>query len=163
MKKILVLLTALTISFGAMAEKLGVVDVQKIMFTHPKAKTISEELNAEKLRLETDINEKGNKYLANKKALEEKGDKATEDEKAKLLQEEKELQAYIQTLQQQLNELERSKTISLQNEIMTAITEISKEKKIDVVLDKANVVLGGEDITDLVVEFVNNTEKISLD
>jgi Skp family chaperone for outer membrane proteins len=161
MKKVLVLLTLLTVTL--LGDKIGFVDVQTIMGTHPKAKTIAEELNAEKSRLEKDINEKGAVYLANKQALEEKGDSATEEEKTALLQQEKELQAYIAKLQKQLTQMEQEKTSSLQTEVYTAIKEVAKENEVDIVINKTSVILGGVDLTKKVTEFLSGTEKISLD
>lgn len=163
MKKILFTLAFMLVAMGSFADAVGIVNVQALMYSHPKAQNIAQELNAKKESLEKDINKKGEVYLSKRQALIEKGDKATEQEKMALAKEERELQAYIAKLQAELDEFEKSRTNSLQVEIMTAITEIKKIKKLDIILDGSMVILGGTDITREVADFLNNIEKISLD
>ena len=163
MKKILLTLAFMMITMGTFADEIGIVNVQALMYSHPKAQNIAQELKAKKETLEVEINKKGEVYLSKRQDLEEKGDKATEQEKMALAKEEKELKSYIAKLQAELDEFEKTKTNSLQVEIMTAITEIKKIKKLDIVLDGSIVILGGTDITKEVADFLNNIEKISLD
>jgi outer membrane protein len=130
-KLILVLMLVLMTAFlggCSTSEKIGVVDVTKVMADSPKVKKFQE-----------DFNVKG------KETIEQ-----LEKEKATLSPEE--FQKRQQVVYGEFMKVKQDMETQVQDVVKQTVGEISKEKKITVVLYKEGVAQGGTDITDDVIK-----------
>ena len=124
-----VLLVMAFSSIALAAEKIGVIEPQKILFQHPKFSKVTKRVKAV---LESKQNEA-------KAAIE----KASDNKK----------KAKIYATKKQEAAMEEQKLMApLFKEINLAVRTVAKAKKITVVLDKAQVFYGGIDITNDVVQ-----------
>ncbi|TDT71796.1 periplasmic chaperone for outer membrane proteins Skp [Hypnocyclicus thermotrophus] len=162
MKKIVLLVMMVLLGLSAFAQNIGVVNYQKILSNYKGYKDAVNYLEQEKSRLQSDID----KRVAEYKKLESEVNsqkKSTEEDKQKLQRELKSLNQYVDTMKQVLSKTEYEQMNTVKSDINVVIQEVAKEKKLDVVLDSQVVIIGGIDISDVVIERLANTEKISLD
>lgn len=138
MKKIIVFLSLTLICF---AETVSV-DLDFLLKSHPKLKTVQNELEKEKTKLEKDLNAKADKLKIEYETLAKKGSKITEAEKQAFAKKDKELSEQFVKSQTNLANLETKKINSLVTEIKTAISNYAKTKKYDAVVEKKTVYYG---------------------
>ena len=124
---ILVFVTALLGGCSG-ADKVGVVDVSKVMTDSPKVK-----------KFQDDFNVKGKETI-----------EALEKEKATLSPEE--FAKRQQAVYGEFMKVKQTMESEVQGVVKQAVEEISKEKKLGVVLYKEGVAQGGTDITDDVIK-----------
>lgn len=127
---IFLLAMALLAGCSATGEKIGIVDMDKVVKESPKAQEFQNQLD----QIGTEIQ---NEY----KAIEENNDLNEEEKKTK---KEEVLQRFV-TAKQELEE-------KLNSAIETAVKEIASEKKLEVIFYKHSVRYGGVDITQEVIE-----------
>lgn len=124
---ILVFVAALLGGCGT-TEKVGIVDVSKVMSESPKVKKFQE-----------DFNVKGKEVI-----------EGLEKEKATLSPEE--FQKRQQAVYAEFMKVKQNMETEVQGVVKQAVEEISKEKKMTIVLYKEGVAQGGTDITDEVIK-----------
>ena len=124
---VLVVMTALLGGCGT-GDKVGVVDVSKVMTDSPKVK-----------QFQDDFNVKGKETI-----------ESLEKEKATLSAEE--FAKRQQVVYGEFMKVKQDMETQVQGVVKQAVEEISKEKKLGVVLYKEGVAQGGTDITDDVIK-----------
>ncbi|MDN5303987.1 MAG: outer membrane protein [Fusobacteriaceae bacterium] len=162
MKKLVLLVMMVVLGMSAFAQNIGVVNYQKVVSNYKGYKDAINYLEQEKSRLQGDID----KRVAEYQKLEEKvrnNKNATDEEKQNLQRELNSLNQYVETMKQILSKTEYEQMNTVKSDINVVIQEVAKEKKLDVVLDSQVVITGGIDISEIVIERLANTEKISLD
>lgn len=146
-----------------MADKIGVVDLQKAVNSHPLLEDVLKEINDKKVGLEKELEAKQVEFGEIQNGIIEKGENATKEDRVKLMQLEEEFKKLVSEKKAELNKFTQAKTKPLQEDVFTAIPEIKKEKGLDIIFDKSLVIVGGEDITDEVIDFLGGLEKIDLE
>lgn len=113
------------------SSNIGVVNYQMILQQHPDAAKVEETMNNEIAAAQKDFNEK----TANMN--------------------DKEKQDYYTQVQQRLQLKQQELVVPVHDSITAAIKAVADTKGLSVVLNKDNVVYGGQDITDDVVKKVS--------
>jgi Skp family chaperone for outer membrane proteins len=150
-------------TFCLMADKIGVVDLQKAVNSHPQLEEVLKEIREKQSELEKDLEAKQAEFGKIQNEIIEKGDSATREDKIKIMQMEEEFKKLVAEKKAELNRFSQSQTKPLQEDVFTAIPEIKKEKGLDIIFDKSLVIIGGEDITDEVIDFLSGLEKINME
>ncbi|MGL5512154.1 MAG: OmpH family outer membrane protein [Sporomusa sp.] len=125
---VLILVAALALSGCSGAQTIGVLDVNKVMSDSPKVKQLQEELNS-----------KG-KELSDQLEKDKAGLSAEEFQK-------RQEAAYGEFLK-----IKQDMEAQIDSSIQQAIDQVSKDKKLSIVLYKNGVAQGGTDITDAVMQ-----------
>lgn len=166
MRKVCVLVFALTMALiltagaaQAKVEKVGVVNIQKILNDYKEAETVNNNLQQEKDALQEKLDKAQDEIKSKKDKYEKKIAKMSDADKKKASEElNKDLTSLQDTFQKYSNQL-RSKQEEAYNEIqskiMKTINEIAAADGIDVVVEKAVIYVGGIDITEKVLEKLN--------
>lgn len=162
MKKILILIIAVTMSVSIFAAKIAIVNTQKVFQGYSKTQTAKAKLEKEKNKLEGQLAVKADSLTKIMKKLNAKGDNITEAEKDRFEKQETEFGKQRQALQKKLGELEYEEMRPIQAEIKSAIQQIARKNKYDMVIDGGAVLYGGEDITTEVLNALENSKKIKL-
>ena len=158
MKKILIPAMALMLSVSAFAMKVGYVNSQEAFAKFSQTKTVQENLNKEKTRLENEIK----KEVALQKAqleLQAKGTKVTDKEKTAFEGQVKAFQKFIQDSQTKLSKEEFTRFQAIETTMNNAISEVAKAGKYDYVFEAGAVKFGGENITDKVISTMEKNKK----
>ena len=155
MKKIALILTILICSFifvcttaVAKTENIGVVNINKILENYTTAQEVTADLKVQedelqKLVVDAKKQIKKAKTPLEKKNLEEK------------LTEQFSIKRNVYAKEQS------EKWKKIENKVFAEIKKVAKNKKIDMVLNKQSVIIGGEDITDKVIDGLNKEAKKS--
>ena len=153
LKSLLVLSVAAGVCFslisGARSASLsgiGFIDVQKVFKSYSETEKAQAQISKE----EEDFKKE---FEASQKKIEEaktakKSDKAIEDLT-------KSLEKDLAPKREKLIKLNSELTSSLQQKIVSTVKEVAKNLGIDVVLDKQVVINGGTDISDMVINKLN--------
>ena len=149
-------------AFCLMADKIGVVDLQRAVNSHPQLEDVLKEINEKKAGLEKELEAKQTEFGQIQSEIIEKGENATKEDRIKLMQMDEDFKKLVSEKKAELNKFTQAKTKPLQEDVFTAIPEIKKDKGLDIIFDKSLVIVGGEDITDEVIEFLGGLEKIDL-
>jgi|GEM_PF-1275778 len=167
MKKIggvlLVLLSLVAFTYGSAEaksiEKICVVNMQKILNDYKEAENVNAALQSDKDELQKKLDEEQDALKKKKDKLEEKASKANEADKKKMGDELNKELTKLQTNFQKYSEDLRNKQAEafkeLEAKILAAITTVSTEEGADLVLEKGVVFIGGNDITDQVLDKLN--------
>jgi Skp family chaperone for outer membrane proteins len=177
MKKLLVLISVLLISFTSFAA-IGTVDSQKVAQGYSAYKEAMEFLQKESRRLQVDLDARKQEYdteiqkyiekydiqtSAGDKNLQAKLDvKMTEKEKEELTRSKNALETYFRMIQSSLSQQEADQMNKIRTDIQVAIKEIASQEGLEVILEKQTVVYGGVDVTQKVIDFLQGAEKIEL-
>lgn len=141
-------------------QKIGIVNMQKVLSEFKEAEEVNDALQQEKDELQAKLDKEQEKLKNKKESYEKKLSKLKEDEKKKAAEELNKDLIKLQDTFQQYSEQLREKQITafkkLEEKILVAVNEVAKEQGITIVLEKGVVFLGGEDITDLVIERLNS-------
>ena len=124
----------------------GYIDVQKVFKEYRETEKAQEEVAKQEEEFKKDF-EDSQKKLAE---AEKKDMKRSEMEKLR-----KELEDKLEPKRERLIELNRRLTQKIQDEILDATKEVAKKVGIDVVFDKQVVIIGGIDLTEMVVNKLN--------
>lgn len=162
MKKILTLIMAISISGSIFAAKIATISTQKVFQGYSKAQSAKTKLLDEKNKLEGQLSLKAKSLDKVKKELIAKGKKVTEAEADKYKKQEMELSKEYQALQQKLSRMEYEEMVPIQTEIKSAINQVARKNKYEMVVEESAVLYGGEDITAEVLKSLENSKKIKL-
>ena len=136
---------ALTLGFSAniaSAETIGVVDLDKVINSYTKAQNVSAELKVKEAELQ--------KFLAD--AQKKLKDTASPLDRKNL---EDKLTAEFKTKSDAYRNYQVTQMKSIEDNVFGTIEKIAKDQNVDVVINKAAVLVGGCDITDKVVTTLN--------
>ena len=141
----ILIILSFTISM-AMAETIGYIDVQKVFSSYKATKTAQTKI--------------AKKEAAYKKEF-DKYQKIIEDaRKAKKPQKEidaliKKYEKKLQPMKKELVQLNNILTTKLQNDIVSTVKVVAKELGVDLVLDKQALIVGGMDLSGMVINKLN--------
>lgn len=129
-------------SVSVIAQTIGVVDADKVLTNYSKAQDVEADLKVKEAEIQ--------KFIAD--AQKQIKDAATPVEKNNL---EKKLSEEFKTKQTEYRKMQVTESEKINNDIITAIKTIAKDKSIDMVLAKGAVFSGGTDLTDEVLGKLN--------
>lgn len=141
-----IILTALcTFVFAGqtLATNIGYIDFKKVGTSYNYAKTVFKELDNKSLELQQFIIDKDKQY------------KAIESPIAKKNFEEKTQQEFT-TKKEALEKMQMTKEEDIYNRIIAATKVIANQKKLDAVFDHTSLFVGGVDISDDVIKYLNS-------
>lgn len=124
------------------AQVIGTVDADKIITNYSKAQDVEADLKVKEAEIQ--------KFIA--EAQKKIKDAATPVEKNNL---EKQLSDEFRAKQAEYRRVQLDESKKINDEIISAIEEVAKTQKIDIVLAKGAVFVGGSDITDDVLKSLN--------
>lgn len=131
---------------AASLSSIGVIDVQKVFKGYKETSKAQVQLTKEEAAFKKDFEESQKKLEAAKAA--KKSDKEIEDLT-------KELEESLAPKRDKLMKLNEALTTTLQKEIISSVKTVAKNLGLDVVFDKQVVIVGGVDISDMVVNKLN--------
>ena len=161
MKKLILFLALTVVTFSETVS----VNMDYLVNKHPKIETVKKEIETEKTRLETIINQKADELSVEKAALDAKKDKVTEEEATAFYKKEQELQKLYSDSQSSLLSFKDKKLQGLYTEVVEAVKTLQKLKKYDAIVEKTAIYVGAEKITDVsddVLKTLKSSEKIEL-
>ena len=135
--------------FALGAASIGYIDVQKVFKEYKETSKAQEQVAKQEEEFKKEF-ETSQKKLAE---AEKKEMKREELDKLK-----KELEDKLTPKRQSLIELNEKLTAKLQAEILSSAKDVAKKVGIDVVFDKQVVITGGVDLTEMVINKLNNKE-----
>ena len=125
---------------------IGFIEVQKVFKSFKETVKAQEKLAKEESAFKKEFEESQKKLEASKAA------KKSQKEIESLT---KELEEKLAPKREQLMKLNEELTGRLQGEIVSSVKSVSKNLGLDIVLDKQAVIIGGVDITDMVINKLN--------
>lgn len=146
------LATSASAQSAAVAQNVGVVDRDKVVTSYPKAKQAAEELKKSEESVHKLIETSNKKYEEAKTAR--KPPAELEGLQRRL---QKQIDTEVRKVQARAQELEKQ----LENDIDAAIKTEATSRKVDVVILKQAVLLGGTDLTDGVIKRLNTVASAS--
>lgn len=149
MKKILVV-ASLLLATSAFAEKVGVIDTQKVVSSYSGALTAQTSLESEAQRLENEVRQKEISLQKEQVALEAKGDKLSAAEKKAFEKKVQKFQEFVASSRKNFGESQFKKMEKIDSILNKAVEKVAKSGGYDYIYEKTAVRFGGEDITDKV-------------
>ena len=134
----------------AYADAMGFIDVKKVFTSYNKTQTAQAELEVKEKKFSEAFEEK------NKKIQEAKDQNKSEADIQKLI---KQYEDELEPQKKEIMDINTRLSMQLQQDIIKAVDQVAKELGIDVVLDKQVIIVGGTDITELVVARLNAVKK----
>jgi Skp family chaperone for outer membrane proteins len=147
MKKLLALfvLTLALVQF-VHAESLGFIDVQKVFLGYKEAQKLSEQFEEKQRDFKKDYDAKEAEVM---KAIRE-GKSQAEIDKMK-----ENIKSELEPKQKQLQDFNERSTLKIREEIVKATKDVAKDVGLTMVLDQKVFIIGGIDLTDLVLKKLN--------
>jgi Skp family chaperone for outer membrane proteins len=147
MKKLLALfvLTLALVQF-VHAESLGFIDVQKVFLGYKEAQKLSEQFEEKQRDFKKDYDVKEAEVM---KAIRE-GKSQAEIDKMK-----ENIKSELEPKQKQLQDFNERSTLKIREEIVKATKDVAKDVGLTMVLDQKVFIVGGLDLTDLVLKKLN--------
>jgi Skp family chaperone for outer membrane proteins len=140
------LILLVSVASGAFAASMGFIDVQKVYSDYKEYKKAKDELKKQEdeyAKAEKEAQDKMDKAIADKK---------TEEELKKLRDE---LLADLKPKGEAYMAVKKQKMDKINNDIIKASDKVAKKVGIDVVVDKVAIIVGGVDLTDMVISELN--------
>lgn len=125
------------------AESIGFIDIQKVFTGYEKTQSAQDKFRDKEQALQKEIEEK------QKEIEKAKEDKKSEADIRELIDR---LDNELEPKRRELLEIREALTNEIQNDIIKATEAAAKDLGIDVVVDKQAVIVGGIDMTSLVIE-----------
>ena len=151
MKK-LILVASLLLATSAFAEKIGVVDTQRVVSQFSITKAAQKDLEGQVKRLENEARTKEITLQKEYVALQSKGDKLTDAEKKAFEKKSQDFQSFLNSSQDKLNKDQMAKLKRIEDVYVKAIKKVAAEGKYDYIFEAEALKVGGEDITDRVIK-----------
>ena len=154
-------------SMKSFAQKVGVVDGQKVLDTYSEYKSAT-------TKMDVIIKSWQDTLGMMNKALQDKFDSyqkiletMSKEAKTKADEELKKMQADIQSYNVQKSDQQKGEIVKVRSELMTpivntvkeAINTVAKKKKLEIILDKGNVAYVGEGVTDITADVQASLKK----
>ena len=125
---------SLAVEEDSASGEIAFVDIQEVFSVHPDKLAAEEELNLAAQELQTE--------------LEEEARDLSKEEQEEMLRE----------YQAELSEKEQQLIQDILADIEESIRQVAEEKEVRMVLDKKNVIYGGYDLTNEVIEYIESRE-----
>ena len=151
MKK-LILVASLLLATSAFAEKIGVVDTQRVVSQFSITKAAQKDLEGQVKRLENEARTKEITLQKEFVSLQAKGDKLTDAEKKAFEKKSQDFQSFLNASQDKLNKEQMTKLKRIEDIYEKAVKKVAAEGKYDYVFEADALKVGGEDITDKVLK-----------
>lgn len=160
MKRLIFALLALPLAYGvALADnKIGVINLQKIVQQSPDAEKFNKELQAtfkprqeELMKLGKDLQAKQQKFASEQSKL---SPKKRQEAETKLETQKRDLQKQAQAYQQDLTKARNKDLLALDEKVRKAVSEVGKDGGFTVIIDKqsAPFSIDSTDVTDEVMK-----------
>ncbi|MGL4977855.1 MAG: OmpH family outer membrane protein [Cetobacterium sp.] len=149
-------------STSIFAINIGVIDSEYIFSQYNKRYEMEEILETKRLELNSDIEGLRQSLLEQEKIIKSKS-KITEADKKKLLNLKKQFQEKIELSEQNFQENQQNFIHDIKFEIDSVAILIGKQKNLEMVIEKSATIYGGIDLTEDVINFLNNKESFKLD
>ncbi len=133
-----------TLCAAAQATTIGVIDFKKVGTSYNYAKAAFKEVDNKSMELQQYLIDKDKQY----KAIDSPIAKKNFEDKTK---------AEFEAKRDALEKLQVAKEDEIYNRILAAAKAVANAKKLDAVLDQNAVFIGGMDITDDVIRYLNGT------
>ena len=127
----------------------GYVDTSEVLQTYNKAIAAQSDLAQKQQDIQEFFTMKQKEYESLIKP------DSTEDE---IILIKKKLENEVEPKKQELMELNKKLSLEIENDIIIATEAIAKQLRLDVVIDKKAILVGGMDITGFVIGRLNNTK-----
>jgi len=168
MKKfIITLIAGAAIAANVAAFEIGIIDPQIVFEKYPETKKTQQYLESKKIELQKVLNEEKDIISKKEEEVSAKAEKATDKEKKELEAMKENFKEKFKALQQRLDQDQYTMLDKIKTDIKMGIEEVSKNKKLDLVIDSSAVyyVKSGLniDITEDVLKFLSTSESISLE
>lgn len=131
----------------SLADTIGYIDSQQVLQQYNKSLAAQSDL-AQKQKEFQDLLVEKQKELETAQA-----ENKTEEELVQLKQE---LEQELQPKKDELLELNQNLSMEIEQDIIEATKSIAKQLRVDVVVDKQVIIVGGMDLTSLVLSKLNN-------
>ncbi|MFA5103923.1 MAG: OmpH family outer membrane protein [Candidatus Margulisiibacteriota bacterium] len=140
-------LVAMTASaFAAPVSSIGTIDVQKVFKGYKETTKAQEQLSKEEASFKKEFEESQKKIEDAKTAGKSEKDLAAMTKK---------LEESLAPKREKLIKMNEALTSSLQNDIIATVKDVAKNLGIEVVFDKQVVITGGIDVSDMVINKLN--------
>lgn len=159
MKKLAITVMALTLSVSALAEKIGFVNSQEAFSRYSQTKTIQENLNKEKNRLENEIKQKEVALQKAQLELQSRGNKITDKEKQEFQKKVESFQKFVRDSQTKLSKEEYTRMQEIEKTMKSAVDSVAKAGNYDYILEAGAVKFGGTDVTADVLKAMEKSKK----
>lgn len=133
-------------AFALGASSIGYIDVQKVFKEYKETSKAQEQVGKQEEEFKKEFDE-------SQKKLSEAEKKSMKKEELEKLR--KELEDKLVPKRQSLIELNEKLTAKLQSEILSATKDVARKVGIDVVFDKQVIITGGLDLTEMVINKLN--------
>lgn len=143
------------------AEKIGVIDFNKIFKTYDRAVQYNNEFSKEQKIQDEKIELLKNEYKLKKELL-LSSETSKQKLKTKLNELESVLDKEIKKTQNEFYSKEREKMLTILLEVEFSYIWVATQNRFDYIFDKKSVHYGGIDITDSVLSFMNKKESFQL-
>lgn len=140
---ILALICGIVFASEALATNIGYIDFKKVGLSYNYAKSVFKDLDSRSLELQQFIIDKDKQY------------KAIDSPIAKKNFEEKTQQEFT-AKKEALEKMQMSKEEDIYNRIIAATKVVANQKKLDAVFDHTSIFVGGMDISDDVIKYLNS-------
>ncbi|MGL5088334.1 MAG: OmpH family outer membrane protein [Cetobacterium sp.] len=157
-----ILFLLLFITTSAFGLNIGVIDSEYIFSQYDKRYNMEEILENKRLELNSEIEGLRQNLLKQEKIIKSKS-KITELDKKKLLNLKKQFQDKIEISERHFQEDQQNFIYDIKFEIDSVAILIGKQKNLEMVIEKSATIFGGVDLTDDVINFLNNKDSYKLD
>ena len=137
----------ISISAPTFGENIGFVDLQKVFENYNETEKAKAGFEKKQTELRKELEKK------QKEVEQAQKDNKKPEEIQKLVAE---IQEELQPKQEELMQLNNQLMTSIRSDIVSATKKVAKEYGVDLVLDKQAILSGGFDLTDFVIEHLNN-------
>lgn len=150
------------LSTSAFATTLGVIDSEYIFNQYNKRAVLEEKLDQRRDELNSEIEILRQQLLLKEKKIKSKK-RLTSKDQSQLLDLKKQFQKKIESSEIIFDREQRNFIYDIKFEIDSVAILIGKEKNIDMVIEKNATIYGGTDLTEDVLNFLNNPKSYKLD
>jgi Skp family chaperone for outer membrane proteins len=140
------LLIMLATNLSANAGTIGYADFQKVINDYTYARNAYKDIDNKLLELQQYVIDKDKQF----KAIESPIQKKTFEEQ---------IQKEYQTKEDKIYSLKTQKEKIIRDDVMAACKSVAATKKLDVILDYGVVYAGGVDVTNDIIQYLNNLKK----
>ncbi len=159
MKKLSILVLVVAMSISAFAEKMAVVNGQKIFATFSLAQSFRKNVESTRAKFEETMKAKEAVLQKSQNDLNAKGTAVTDAEKKKFQADVEAYQKYGKDNEIKMQKEEQARGMQINDMFRNAVTTISKADGFDYAVDSQAVIYGGTDITDKVLAEMEKAAK----
>ncbi|MGL5000226.1 MAG: OmpH family outer membrane protein [Cetobacterium sp.] len=152
----------LFITTSAFGLNIGVIDSEYIFNQYNRRYEMEENLEKKRLELNSEIEILRKSLLEQEKFIKGKSN-ITETDKKKIINLKKQFQDKIEASERYFQEDQQNFIYDIKFEIDSVAILIGKQKNLEMVIEKSATIYGGVDLTEDVINFLNNKESYKLD